>query len=455
MGRLVVLGAAVIGLGGIIGYAAIQSGKRTQAMEQAQGIDVDERAPAASVAQLVDRSERARRDLDTPTLHGLSTELGDAAHATTATPKAQRARRERLAVLGTLAVESAVRGAAFEDADAVEQAKGYATEGHALADSLADGLDPTLLYAARARLDFATGEDFAARHPAVLLPTYHDRELQHVLLTEPLWNPSSEHPLEQDARDGLVSALAELPDPSGLEQMLLALGLDASEQGDLALAAANVVLASAPGQPLATALRRRLGAGAAVAVAVAEPQPTPIKPEPTKPEPTKPEPTEPEPTEPEPTEPAKPEPTKPKPEPEPAKPEPAKPEPTKPKPKPKPSNKKKTPAELTQEGCDLVRKGKAAQGFVILQKAFDRNPRDTKVTLCMAEAHMKLGRLPSARAMAERVLDKSPRNKRALLLGAKIENKMGNKRAAVDYYRQVVELDPDNATANAYLDKHG
>src|SRR5690606_7511824 len=38
--------------------------------------------------------------------------------------------------------------------------------------------------------------------------------------------------------------------------------------------------------------------------------------------------------------------------------------------------------KLADQGCDLVRQGKAAEGFPVLQKAFDLAPGNTKVTLC-------------------------------------------------------------------------
>jgi Tfp pilus assembly protein PilF len=110
---------------------------------------------------------------------------------------------------------------------------------------------------------------------------------------------------------------------------------------------------------------------------------------------------------------------------------------------------------LAEEGCKLVHGGKAEAGFSMLQKAFDEDPHDTKVLLCMAEAHMKLDRMPSARAMVERVVRKNGKNKKALQLAAKIEDELGNERSAADYYRKLLELDPDNATAKAYVEKHG
>nr|MCH9686172.1 hypothetical protein [Deltaproteobacteria bacterium] len=331
-GRLLVLGAAVLGLGGVIGYALVQSGSRSDAMAVATQVKVDERPATTSVAQLLERASRARRDLDVAALVRLDSELDEAAHTTTAAPKARQAQQERLAVIASLAVESALRATTFGDEAALQQATDYAVEGHALADTIADALSPSELRAARARLNFAGGEDIAVRHPSVLLPTFHDRELQHVVLAEPVWEPAPEHPLDDQARDGLVTALRQLPEPTALERLLLAMALDAGGERTPALALTTAVLGQAPGQPFATALRRRMGGGPVVAVAhrptatngtPATPEPIKPQPEPAKPEPTKPEP---EPTKPQP------EPAKPEPEPEPTKPEPTKPEPTKPEP---------------------------------------------------------------------------------------------------------------------------
>jgi len=476
-GRLVVISVAVLGLAGVVAFGVLKARERSQAQasaQQAAAIAAPRTAPA-SASDLVARSQQARRALDTGAMASLETELASAAASAGAPAQAFEVRRERLAVLSTLAVEASVRAHVLHQPEAEQQAADYAALGQGLIDDLREQLDPGEVQATRARLTLAAGGDVLAKHPRVLLPAFRDRELRHVVLAQPLWDPADaegtdDQAAEPDETPGLLSALEQLRDPTGLERALLAVVLEHQGAADRAQTVLDLMLSTAPGQPLATGLREQIRRSGLVAVAEpgtlepdlidAEPDP---EPEPTKPEPATPDP-EPEPTKPEPTkpEPTKPEPTKPEPKPKP------KPEPTKPDPEPKPkvrntgggggggsSSKRKSPEELTSEGCQLVQSGDADRGFNMLQKAFDLNPRDTKVTLCMAEGHMKLGRLPSARAMVERVLDKTPRSKKALLLAAKIENKLGNKKAALDYYRRVLEIDPENSTAKSFVDGNG
>lgn len=424
-GRLVVLAAAVIGAGAFMGYAFVKMREGREAKA------VADEGPAAA-DELVTRAQRARHALDTTALAKLEPELA------AAPPEVLEARRERVAVLATLALESSVRAAVSGDAGAKSQASRYVGRARPLVDQLEPELDPGFVLATRARLALASGEDILATHPAVLLPEYRDRELQHLLLAEPLWHSDAGLPLDDAARGTLARALESAPDPTALERLLLALAVPEDRTRTKSLI--RSVLDAAPAQPLAEAVMARVAS--VPTVAVAEPPP---------PEPLPPEPTEPLPTEPEPT-PAEPTPT----EPTPAEPGATK-KPGQPKPKASPAQPKvpKAAADLAEEGCDLVRSGKAEQGFAMLQKAFDQDPRDTKVILCMAEGHMKLGRLPSGRAMVERVLRSSPKNKKALQLAAKIEDQLGNERSAADYYRKLLELEPDNATAKSYVEKHG
>ncbi|MEM7157808.1 MAG: tetratricopeptide repeat protein, partial [Myxococcota bacterium] len=318
-------------------------------------------------------------------------------------------------------------------------------------------VDPGARTTANARLALARGQDVATTHPMVLLPSFRDRELQHAVLTQALWKPAEGEEPNDDENAQLVSALEGAAEPSGLEQLLLAVALERTGETERAATVADQALARAPGSPLATGLLKRVRPKTQVAVAEPAAPSVPTKAAPTEAAPPAPEPA-PAPA-PEPA-PAPVEPTPPKPAPAdttpPASPSTPAAKPKKPKKPPSgPPKGRMTPAELTTQGCKLVRAGKAQQGFGMLQKAFDANPRDTKVTLCMAEGHMKLSRLPSARAMVERVLRATPRNKRALMLAAKIEDRMGNKRNAVDYYKLVLKGDPTNATATAYVEKHG
>ncbi len=435
--RLVVIAAAVVGAGALLGYGYVQIRERDEAKAEIEGVAA-EPTETPAIAGLIERARAARAALDTPTLERLDRELAAAAKATTSAPKASEAREERLAVLGTLAVEATVRGALLGDRSASTRAAQYLDGAEELVGELEPALDPGVARATRARLALVAGDDAISRHPLVLLPAFRDRELQSVLLTAPLWHPESDVVLDDAGRAALALGLEQLADPTALERLLLVLALP-SDQDQRAQSLTREVLAAAPAQPLAAGLLARLRGDTVAVAELPDPVvPDPVEPDPIEPDPVTPDPVTPDPVTPDPVEP----------DPKPVKPDP-KPDP-KPKPKPKASV-----ADLVTEGCKLVRGGSAEQGFAMLQRAFDHNPRDTKVVLCMAEGHMKLGRLPSARAMVERVLRSSSKNKKALLLAAKIEDQLGNRRSAVDYYRKLLELEPGNGTAQAYVDKHG
>jgi len=455
LGRLVVVAAVVVGAGASMGYGFVKLREGWGARESRGGREPKAAPPtkaesASPLSDLVTRAQAARRTLDTTALQALDTELAAAAQANPTAPEAPELLGERVAVLASLSLESCVRAAVAKDAPAGEQATIYTNHTNALVEQHEPQLDPGLVLAARARDTLCSGkEDVLALHPAVLHPGFRDHELRYALLAEPLWRtPGSDaEPFDDQARANLVRALEQLPEPTTLERLTLALALPGSDPR--AQSIVGEVLASVPAQPLAKAVQEHLRGSAQVAVAdplpiePAGPQPTEVEsPEPTEPAPPEPtEPSPPEPTEPGPTKKVKP----------PSSGQPKQPSSGQPK-QPKP---KAGPTDLAEEGCKLVHGGKAEQGFAMLQKAFDQDPRDTKVILCMAEGHMKLGRLPSARAMVERVLRASGKNKKALQLAGKIEDQLGNERSAADYYRKLLEIEPDNATAKAYVEKHG
>ena len=454
MGRLVMVATVVVGAGALMGYGFVKLREGRDARDSSEARDAKAVAspkaePASALADLVTRAQAARRTLDTTALQELEGELAAAAQANPTAPETSELLGERVAVLASLSLESCVRASVAKDAPASEQAKRYATKTHALVEQHGPELDPGLVLAARARDTLCSGkEDVLALHPAVLHPGFRDHELRYALLAEPLWRPpgSDTEPLGEAARTNLVHALEQLPEPTTFERLTLALALP--DQDPRAQSIVGEVLASVPTQPLARAVQEHLRSSAQVAVAEPPVEPTgPAEVSPTVP--AEPVPSEPVPAEPVPSEPADPGPTKKVGQPK---------QPSSGQPKQPSSGQPKQPkasGDLAEEGCKLVHGGKAEQGFAMLQKAFDQDPRDTKVILCMAEGHMKLGRLPSARAMVERVIRSNGKNKKALQLAGKIEDQLGNERSAADYYRKLLELEPDNATAKAYVDKHG
>ncbi|MCA9712659.1 MAG: hypothetical protein KDK70_42920, partial [Myxococcales bacterium] len=255
-GRLVVIGAAVLGLAGIVGYAITQAQQRERARATAQQVVVEPPSPqTVTIPTLVSQAHEARRALDTTALARVERELDEAAVHTTTVPKGLDARRERLAVLGTLATEASLRAAVLGDEQIRRRATDYATQGRALAKELDDALDPGEALAAEARLALASGGDVAITHPSVLLLTFRDRELRHVVLAQELLHPSDLEAAEVEGpRADLVAALEDLPDPTGLEQALLALALQSSGNAQRATSTVDAMLASVPDQPLALAL---------------------------------------------------------------------------------------------------------------------------------------------------------------------------------------------------------
>jgi tetratricopeptide (TPR) repeat protein len=485
-GRWAVAGVGVLGLVAIVGYGMMKSRDRVDATApgRAQPAAQDRAVAAAPIADLTARARAARLALDVRTLVELDAALARAIEDATMAPKAAAARLERVDVLATLALEASIRGGlAPQEAEATAAVvKRSVSEGRALLSVASDdGADPGRLRAAAARFDLAAGESVADREPMVLLPTYRDTELRLAVLAEPLWRPEAgEEPMGEPALDDLVRTLRAQP-RSVLLDLLLAAALAKKDDRDGAVAVLGEVLTEVPGQPTAAAMRAALGDTrvamadpalpdvptdpvpidpTAGTVAVAEPRPPAPEPAPeAAPEP-EPEPeTKTAPPEPEPAPEAAPEPI---PEPEPvAKAEPTPPEPE-PEPKPKPTAEPKPRAKpssdfdsLLAEGCKLARGSDPEKGLKLLQKAHDLKPGGTKVTLCMAEAHAKLGRDASARALCDRVLRSAPNNKQANLLMAKLEDAKGNKTAAVKHYRRVLESDPENATAKSYVEKNG
>ena len=276
-GRLLVIGAAVVGLGGAIAYTMTQP--KDKPPTEAKAPVEDKAAP--SIDQLIDDTDSARLALDTQRLADLEQKLGAAEKSSEAPKKAQQA---RLAALTSLAVEATVRANALGDEQALSQATTFAQRSDRLLESLGKDLDPGARASASARLALARGLDVAADHPAVLLPSFRDRELQHAVLTQALWKPVEGEEPDEEENAQLVNALQGAADPSGLEQMLLVVALERTGDSERAATVADQALARAPGQPLAKGLLERVRP---TQVAVAEPAAPSV---PTKVAPTEPAP---------------------------------------------------------------------------------------------------------------------------------------------------------------------
>jgi tetratricopeptide (TPR) repeat protein len=447
---MTVVVAAALALTAVVVYTANTARPRASVAAPASRLGSN-----ASLAELGARAATARGQLDTEQMVSLVADLDEVVTSTTLATKANAAKVELLELHAAIALEAAMR--AELDPVGREAAQKLAAKSIAKARELGvdigdDAADLGRVDAALARAELAAGTDLTDTFPVVLLPSFRDPELRAAALSIPLWRgPAPDDVLAKS----LVAQLKATDRQTALVRLLTARALAATGADDAAAAAIDDVLSDVPRQPLALALQRSLRAPA---IAVASPpdeddEPTlvadPVPATPTKPAPT-PEPT---PTKPDPVAEPTPDPT-PEPTPEPT---PAKPEPTEPKPKPaKPEGESKKKYDtLLADGCKLVRGGDAQAGFDLLKQAFDLNPNAVAVTVCMAEAHLALGREASARALCDRALRKSPSDRRALLLAAELELQRGNEGAALEHYKKILENHPDDSKAKAYVESHG
>jgi tetratricopeptide (TPR) repeat protein len=448
-GRHIVTLAGALGILAVIGFTASTTRQRAP-------VYAPDGAAATSVRDLVERAAAARAAADPDAMARAIASLTAYEDSAAIASKARTAKLELLDLHAAVALEAAIRSQLDPpNAEAAQRRAAAAIKAtHALAADFGEAdLDRARIDAAVARAELAAGTDITDSHAMVLLPSYRDPELRAAAISVPLWRgPGADDALA----DGVLAQLKAIDPPTALVRILLAQGYLRVGAVEPARRELDLVLAGAPGQPLASAMRRSLGGPL---VAFASP-PVDEAPEPTTPEPTTPEPTTPEPT----TPPVDPTPTPVDPTPTPVdptptgaadpKPKPATPKPATPKPVPDGGGKKGYDA-LLAEGCKLVRSGNAAEGFEILKQAFDLNPSAVAVTVCMAEAHHELGRAASARALCDRALRKSPNDRRALLLAAELELEAGNPSAALAHYRKILEKHPDDAKAKAYVDTHG
>jgi tetratricopeptide (TPR) repeat protein len=448
-GRHIVLVVALLGGAAVVGYGAVQWHQRSQATSNMPPAQVPAEA-SVSIDELAQQVDSARRSLDVHALLELEHQLAAAVADTSIVPRALQAKLALAEALAARALEASIRGNAVATDreasarvvdDTITRARELLTE----LDKA--GTDPARARAAHARIDLATGQDITENHPVVLLPTYRDSELRLATLARPLWQQSDDPP-SLEVREDIVAELRDAEPATGLTHALLAIALHGQGDPEAALRELDTILARAPRQPLALGLKRAIqqpmvaaaGKGQELSPAAAPPDDEPLpEDKATRPDPDAPE-----------------VPGEERPRPAAVAPEELLPPESKPKPKPavKPRptvDATGDPKTLTTRGCKLVRTGKASEGFVLLQQAFDLDPGDTTVTLCMAEAHAELGRDASARAMCSRVLSKNPKNPRALALAAKLEDRRGDTSAAAAHYRTLLSIDPDHAAAKAYL----
>jgi predicted Zn finger-like uncharacterized protein len=106
---------------------------------------------------------------------------------------------------------------------------------------------------------------------------------------------------------------------------------------------------------------------------------------------------------------------------------------------------------LLDRGCEQVASGDAAGAITTLQRAFNINPKDVDVLVCLADAYTAQGSSHHANQFYERALEQSPNNKGALRGAAKAAAKTGATEKAIGLYERLLKVDPNNAVALAYL----
>jgi tetratricopeptide (TPR) repeat protein len=106
---------------------------------------------------------------------------------------------------------------------------------------------------------------------------------------------------------------------------------------------------------------------------------------------------------------------------------------------------------LVKRGCEQVSSGDADAGIKTLLRAFDKNPRDVDVLVCLADGYATQGSTHHANQFYERALEQSPTNRGALRGAAKAAAKTGATQRAIGLYERLLKVDPNNAVALAYL----
>jgi predicted Zn finger-like uncharacterized protein len=110
--------------------------------------------------------------------------------------------------------------------------------------------------------------------------------------------------------------------------------------------------------------------------------------------------------------------------------------------------------KLLERGCADVDSGKASAGVASLLKAFDRNPADLDVLVCLGKGYEALGNGQRALHFYDKALSQSPRHRSALRGAAMVAESMGSDRQALGYYKRLLQVDPMNARARVFVQQH-
>ncbi len=109
--------------------------------------------------------------------------------------------------------------------------------------------------------------------------------------------------------------------------------------------------------------------------------------------------------------------------------------------------------KLLDRGCEAARNGSAEAGVDLLLKAFDDQPNDLDVLVCLGDGYARQGQNRRAADFYDRALDRSPKFKPALAGAAEIAVKTGATVRAIKLYETLLSVDPDHPDAKAFLAK--
>jgi tetratricopeptide (TPR) repeat protein len=111
---------------------------------------------------------------------------------------------------------------------------------------------------------------------------------------------------------------------------------------------------------------------------------------------------------------------------------------------------------MVSTGCQKVRQGDTA-GIKLLLEAVDRHPETLKnfnLCFCLGTGFARQDSHDAALTWYKRALSLAPSNRDAVAGAARSAELLGRTSEALGYYKRLHAIDPGNAAANAYLNKH-
>jgi tetratricopeptide (TPR) repeat protein len=110
---------------------------------------------------------------------------------------------------------------------------------------------------------------------------------------------------------------------------------------------------------------------------------------------------------------------------------------------------------LISRGCDKVEAGDASGGVKLLERARIRRPQDVDVLSCLGAGYAKLGSYATSLKFFKQALDRSPKFSAALRGAGRASAKLGQEADAVRYYRRLLAVAPGDEAAQSYIAAHG